>query len=503
MKQPNENLIYTELSEHFVDNIKRFKTILNYGVNSDAQFRIFNISDKQICIIYIEGMADDRKISEFVLNACLDFSCAGKNSPSEIDINYLISSVFEISQCKTENRVDELVKSVIAGMTIVLLEDSDEAVLMETRGYPSRPVSHPTNESVVIGSQEGFVESLRTNMTLLRRYVQSPHLITESLSAGTRIPTRICIAYINGVADENIINAVRERIKRIQEPIVQGIGAVQQLIEDNPYSLLPQFLQTERPDRAASCLMDGQVAILAENSPYALIAPATIFHQIHASDDTFMRWQYGTFLRLIRILGILLSVFLPGIYIALTSFHMHLIPMSLLTSIAESRANVPFPMLVEVLIMEFSFYLINEAGTRIPQQIGSALGIVGALILGQAAVSASIISPILIIIVALTGLGNYAAPNYSFGSGLQIYRLFVIFSGAILGLYGVTTAAFCLLIRICSLKSLGISYVSPLAPPRKHNPDIILRLPIWLQKRLMFFARGNSWLSEKGGSAEQ
>ena len=248
----------------------------------------------------------------------------------------------------------------------------------------------------------------------------------------------------------------------------------------------------DAPDRAP-----GQVVILADNSPYALAAPVTLFHQLHASDDSFSRWQYGTFLRLIRFTGMLISVFLPGLYIALTEYHMHLLPMSLLGSIAEARANVPFPILVEILIMEFSFYLINEAGTRIPQQIGSALGIVGALILGQAAVSASIISPILIIIVAITGLGNYAIPDYGFGIGLVICRLFVIAMGALLGLYGVCIAAFVLLVSLCGLRSFGCPYVAPIAPWRPHNPDLLLRLPVWLQKHPLFFAARGNWMRKK------
>lgn len=495
MNQPHMKLINSELTNDLNSNVNTFKEILNSDINSDAQFRSFKICDTGICLIYMEGLSDDKKISEFVLHAMAD---ADENLPVPVGIDYLIENIIEIAQCKKENRVSEILKNVVTGMSCVLIEGESEAILMETRGYPVRQVGKTTNESVVIGSQEGFVESLRTNMTLIRRYVPSPHLITETLTVGTGISSRVAMVYLKGVADEEIVDRVRQRLKRIDSPVVQGLGNIQQHIEDNPYSIMPQLLQTERPDRAASCLTDGQIVILADNSPYALIGPVTIFHQIHASDDSFMRWQYGSFLRLIRLAGMLISVFLPGLYIALTSYHMHLIPMNLLTSIAQSRANVPFPVLVEVLIMEFSFYLINEAGTRIPQQIGSALGIVGALILGQAAVSASIISPILIIIIALTGLGNYVTPNYGFSIGLILYRLIVIFSGAVMGLYGICLAGFCFAVHLCSLKSMGISYVAPVAPHKIHNPDILLRLPIWMQNRIMFFAQKNSWLSRNG-----
>ena len=473
------------LSTVLSENVARFKTLLSDGVNSDARFRELVCSGTPLCAVYMEGMADDRKLSDFALRPCEAHEAPAGTT---VDADYLIHNVLAVSQCDLEQRVEAILKAVATGMTAILIDGCDEAVLLETRGYPARQVDRTTNESVVIGAQEGFVESLRTNMTLMRRYVPSPRLITETISVGTGVPCQAALVYLDGVADANVVSAVRDRLRRIGAASVQGLGAIQQHIEDSPWALLPQMLQTESPDRAASCVMEGQVVLLADNSPYALAAPITLFHQLHASDDSFARWQYGTFLRLIRVMGMAISVFLPGLYVALTDYHMHLLPLSLLGSIAEARANVPFPIHAEILIMEFSFYLINEAGTRLPNQIGSALGIVGALILGQAAVSASIISPILIIIVAITGLGNYAIPDYGFGIGLVIGRLFVILCGAALGLYGVCLAAFALLVGLCGMRSLGIPYLAPIAPKRPHNPDILLRLPVWLQRRPMFFA---------------
>ncbi len=480
-----ECALRAELTGNLSEDVERFRALLSSEINSDAQFRSLTLAGVQLCVIYMEGMADDQKISDFVLRACAERTLP---EGQRIDMEHLCNDILQIAQCETEQRVGTILGKVVTGMTAVMMDGCREAALLETRGYPTRPVNRTTNESVVIGAQEGFVESLRTNMTLLRRYVPSPRLITECLEVGREVPCKAVLAYLSGTADPQIVDAVRSRLKRIDAPTVQGLGAIQQLIEDSPWALLPQMLQTERPDRAASCLMEGQVAILADNSPCALIAPVTLFHQLHASDDSFARWQYGSFLRLIRVAGMLISVFLPGLYIALTDYHMHLLPLSLLGSISEARANVPFPILAEILIMEFSFYLINEAGTRMPQQIGSALGIVGALILGQAAVSASIISPILIIIVAITGLGNYAIPDYGFGIGLVICRLFVIACGAALGLYGVCLAAFVLLVSLCGMRSVGIPYLAPVAPRRAHNPDILLRLPVWMQKKRLFFA---------------
>ena len=492
-KPPNSALLQTELSQDMDENLNHFRTILNVPLDKDIVLREYQCCGFRLCIIYVEGMADDRKISEFILHACKEPEIL-KQTPAEQRAQMLMTTHIESAQCSTESRIKEIISSVLGGMTAVIIEECSEALLMETRGFAHRAVGKPSNEAVVIGAQEGFVENLRTNITLVRRYVQSPELITERVTVGTKIPCSAALMYLKGVADEKIVNEARRRLQSISAPTVQGIGGIQQLIEDQPEALFPQMLQTERPDRAASCLKEGQFIILADNSPYALTAPITLFHLIHASDDTFMRWQYATFLRVIRIIGIVLSLFLPGLYAALTLHHTHLIPLSLLLSIAETRADVPFSILFEVLLMEFCFYLINEAGTRIPSQIGPTISIVGALILGQAAVSASIISPILIIIIALTGLGNYAVPNYGLNLSLILYRQLIILAGGFLGLYGLLGAAILISAHLCSIHSFGIPYLSPISPPHPHNPDILLRLSSQRQNRPMFYAQHNSWM---------
>lgn len=499
-EKPHETLQRRNVSASLQKNIDVLRQILNMPENEDVIFKMCSAAGIKLCLIYIEGMADEKAIGEFILHA-LKTNREPANSQIKSPLELILKQL-ELPQSQRVEILSEIVQLVISGMTCVLIDGAEEALILETRSYPHRAVDQPTNESVVNGPHEAFNEHLRTNITLVRRYVQSPNLISEKLTVGVRIPTQVSILYLKGVAGEASLNEVRRRLKCITAPTVNGSGELQQLIEDRPFALLPQMLQTERPDRTASCLQDGQIAILVENSPYALIAPITIFHLIHASDDSFLRWQYGSALRIIRILGMLVSLTLPSVYIAVTLYHSHLIPMPLLTSIAESRANVPFPIVAEVLFMEFSFYLLNEAGLRTPSQIGSAFGVVGALILGQAAVSASIISPILIIIIALTGLGNYVIPNYSFGIGLILYRLLLILLSALLGLYGLVIGLFLMLTHLCAIKSFGVDYLAPLAPRRKHNPDLILRLPIWLQKGATFYARRHNWLNAGKGDAQ-
>lgn len=495
-EQPHFELLNSELKPSLEKNLETIHTILNVPLNEDVVTRRYQSGGCELCAVYIEGMADDRKISEFILHACKEPQQDAQPAPED-RVSALVDDYIEIAQCERESRLSELITGIIAGMTVVLVDGAKEALLLETRGYVHRPVGKPSNESVVIGSQEGFVEHLRANITLVRRYVQSPQLVTERMTVGTGIPTSIALMYLKGVVRDEVIEEVRRRLNCIHSSSVQGIGGIQQHIEDQPNALFPQMLQTERPDRAAASLMDGQFIILAENSPYALAAPVTMFHLLHASDDTFMRWEYATFLRIIRIAGLLLALLLPGFYVALTLHHTHLVPLTLLLSIAQTRADVPFTILTEVLMMEFAFYLINEAGTRIPSQIGSTISIVGALILGQAAVSASIISPILVILIALTGLGSYAVPNYSFGLSIVLYRLLIILAGAVLGLYGILTACVGILVHLCGIHSFGVPYLAPVSPHRPHNADILLRLSIRHQRKLMFYARKDSWLRSK------
>lgn len=496
-EKPHEKLLREDFSSHLDENIERLKAALNFPLNEDVIFRLFETESYRICIVFIEGMSDENKIGEFILHAVKNDSDKTNDAEQTNLIDHFCKNLLETAQAQVVDLPADAVQRIVAGMVCVLIDGCKECLIIEARNYPFRAVSQPTGETVVNGSHEAFNEHLRTNISLVRRYVQSPQLITRKVSVGTKVPTQLAVVYLDGVASKECLEELMRRLKSIKAPTVQGSGHLEQLIEDSSLALVPQILQTERPDRTASCLKDGQIAVLTENSPYALIVPITIFHLLHASDDSFMRWQYGTALRIVRMLGALISLVLPAFYLAMTLYHTHLIPTSLLTSIAESRANVPFPIVVEVLFMEFSLHLLNEAGIRIPSQIGTTLGIVGALILGQAAVSASIISPILIIVVALTGLGNYVIPDFGFCMAILIYRQGLILLSAVFGLYGLFIGLFLIVAQLCSMKSFGVDYLSPVSPRRRHNPDIILRLPSWMQKKAMYFAQPNSWINNK------
>ncbi|MFR5796508.1 MAG: spore germination protein, partial [Christensenellales bacterium] len=263
----------------------------------------------------------------------------------------------------------------------------------------------------------------------------------------------------------------------------------EQIIEDHPMALIPQCVSTERPDRAASFLAEGQIVVLTDGSPLALGAPSTLWHQLHTPDDASMRWQYGTFLRIVRFIGMLIHLFLPGAYIAVLRFHTELISPILLASVYETSSRVPAPIFLEALLMTLAFDLVSEAGLRAPGAMGNALGIVSGLILGQSAVGADIVSPLLLIVVAASGLGGFCIPNYALSVGMKIIQLLFLTAGALGGLYLMALLGLALLCAACAMRSVGSPLTAPLTPKRPGNPDLLIRFPLWRQKARAFFAR--------------
>ena len=498
-EKPNEALLRRELGGDMEKDLALMTKALNAPLNQDVTVRRFEAGGAAACLLFMEGMAGREAIDQHILRPCLAWK---EPLPETGRADFLRRRVLESESVRAASLAGELVESILSGGTALLIDGDSAALLIDTRAFEKRSVGTTMAESVVQGPQEAFVEALRTNITQIRRILRSELLITELTQVGRGLPTQVALLYLRGVAKEETVALTRRRLAALDVPLIQGSGQLEQLIEDHPFSLFPQMLQTERPDRAAACLADGQVALLVDGSPYALIAPVTLFHLLHASDDTFMRWQYGAFLRVVRMAGALVSLLLPALYVAVTSYHTHMLPLNLLTSIAETRARVPLPLITEVLFMEASFYLLNEAGTRIPSQLGSALGIVGALILGQAAVEASLISPILIIVVALTGLGNYSIPNYGVSVGMQMLRLGFVALSAVWGLYGVCLGAWLLCAYLGFMRSFGEPFLAPAVPRYPHNADLLTRGPMRGRVRRFFMASRRSWLtldSNEGG----
>ncbi len=471
-------------------NLDIFRYRLGAPANADVLIRRFQSGAFESAVIAMDGMVNTQMVDENILKPCMDLpETAGEEASMPERTAFLMAHAVSVLPMKMKDNIDEIIADVLGGQCALLCEGCSIAGVMDTRGFEKRTIGRPEAEQVVLGPHESFTESIRTNITLLRRIVQREELITEFVSAGGRMKTRCALLYLRGTADDTMAARIRARLEGCSYDFPLTTGEVEQLIEENPYALLPQCVRTERPDRAASFLAEGQIIVLTDGSPAALGAPATIYHQLHTPDDASMRWQYGTFLRIVRTIGMLVHVFLPGAYLAVLRFHQQLLSPMLLTSVYETSSRVPIPVFLEALLMTLAFDLINEAGLRAPGAMGNALGIVSGLILGQSAVSADIVSPLLLIVVAASGLGGFCVPSYALSIGLKIVQLMFLCAGAVGGLYAMTLLLAALLCALCAMNSLGSPLTAPLTPPRRGNPDIFLRLPLKYQKARSFFAK--------------
>lgn len=474
-------------------NLQCFRERLCAPDNADVLLRRFRSGAFESALLAIDGMTDARRIDENILKPCMDLpASAGEEVEPAQRVAFLMAHAVSILPMKLKDNIDEILSDVLSGQCALLCEGCSMACVMDTRGFEKRAVGRPETEKVVLGPHESFGESIRTNITLVRRIVQREELVTEFLTVGGRMKTRCALLYLRGTADETLIARIRRRLTAIDYDFALTTGEVEQFIEEHPLSLIPQCVRTERPDRAASFLAEGQILVLTDGSPEALGAPSTIWHQLHTPDDASMRWQYGTFLRLARLLGIAIHVLLPGVYLALLRFHQELFSPMMLASVYESGSRVPIPIYLEALLMMLAFNLISEASLRAPGSMGNALGIVSGLILGQSAVSADIVSPLLLIVVAVSGLGGFCVPEYALSIGLKIVQLIVLTVGALGGLYLIALVLLVLGCALCCTQSVGSPLTAPVTPPRRANPDILLRLPLRWQKARAFFAKHDS-----------
>ena len=368
---------------------------------------------------------------------------------------------------------------LILGNCVLFIDTLQSAFDIDVKGFKQRNIEKPSNEMVIKGPHEAFVENIRTNTSLIRKIINNENLIIENISIGKITKTKCAVCYMQNIANPDLINEVKYRLNNLEVDSLLSAGELEQLIVDSNDLGFPQVLSTERPDKVSKFLLGGRVAIIINGTPYGLIVPAVLIDFLSSSEDSNLKVDFGNFLRVLRIIAAFLTLLLPGLYIAITSFHQEILPTSLLFSILASRANVPFPIIAEVLLMEISFELIREAGLRVPSAIGSTIGIVGALVLGQAAVSAGIVSPILIIIVAITGIASFSIPDFSFGFHLRYFRFFFILMGYMAGFLGIAVGLFVYISLLCNQKSFGVSYTAPFAPSTKKNGNGYMLPPIW------------------------
>lgn len=445
----------------------------------DFAFRELNIcSEYSAVIIFLNGLVNVERMELHVINPLI--RCNGellKSSEPSIDQIRLVMSSAQVSQGIT---FQEVIDQILSGGTILLVNGFKEALFISEQYWEQRSVEEPLSEAVVLGPREGFTENIRTNASMIRRRLKTTKLKMEYMKIGTHSKTEVAITYLEDIADPSIVEEVRRRLNRMDIDSIEDSGYIVEFIEDEPFSVFPQVLQTERPDRVVGNLLEGKIGIIVANSPFALIVPISFFEMMNSPEDYYGRFIITSFIRLIRYLFLLIALLFPSIYIAVTTFHQELLPTNLLFSVASSREKVPFPAVVEALLMEITFEALREAGLRLPKPIGSTVSIVGALVIGQAAVEAGIVSAPLVIVVATTGIASFMFPNYSLTGAIRLLRFFMIFFAAFLGFYGILLGVLFIMVHLVQLRSFGVPYMSPIAPLKINNlKDIFIRVPWW------------------------
>lgn len=469
--------------ENLENNINILKKILKDC--DDVSYRLFKVGveqKNQLAVVFIDALVDKDVINESVLKPLM---LAARDKEPELVRDGLYQLVKEgnisAGELKEVNTLEEAVDSVLAGDTALLIDRYKKIIIIGSRGAPSRGVSQSESETLVRGPRDGFVETFKFNTGLIRKRIRDAKLKVKNMQIGERSKTDVAIMYIEDIANPDLVEEVNRRLKNIKIDAILESAYIEQLIEDNHYTPFPQIDSTERPDVVANALYQGKVAIVVDNTPFALMVPGTLATFLQSSEDYYQRWLLSSLARIVRYLAVLISLFAPALYIALTSYHPGLLPTRLALYVAATRSNVPFPAFIEAFIMEITLELLREAGTRMSGPIGTTISIVGGLVIGQAAVEANVVSPLMVIIVAVTAISSFIIPNYELASAFRILRFGIMVLASILGLYGVMLGFILVGTHLVNLTSFGVPFMTPYSTLGKVKSDIkdtIIKVPL-------------------------
>ncbi len=434
-------------------------------------------------LVFLDGLVDKALVNPNILEPLM-IHAARLPQGSELRPKSAITEIQErlVTMCNGRQVSDlvEVTNAVLGGDLVVLVDGCSTALVVSARGWETRQVAEPETETVIRGSRDGFVETLRINTSLIRRRLKTSRLKMEKLQVGLLTKTDVAVLYLDDYVMPGLVDEVKSRLSRINVDAILGSGHLEEYIEDNPFSPFPQMGVTERPDKVSFALLEGQVAVVVDNTPFVLIMPIT-FHQFLQSPEDYENCYIpASIIRLIRYMALNIALLLPSLYIAIVTYHHEMLPTPLLRSIAAAREGVPFPAFVEAMLMEAVFEILREAGVRLPRPVGQAVSIVGALVIGEAAVSAGLVSPAMVIVVALTAIASFVVPSVSGSLSIRMLRFPIMFAAAALGLFGIMMVLMMLLFHLCSLRSFGIPYLSPFAPLSFRDlKDSFIRLPHW------------------------
>ena len=478
-KKPEKKAIPEDINE----TIKNLKEI--FKDCDDLIFREFNVGDEQeykFAVVCIDGLSDKMLIDNFVLESLM-LDARKVRPSSEMVRNRLFElakyGTIATTEIRESDDLNEAVDAALSADTVVLLDGYDRAIIIGTKSWPARGPQEPKSEGVIRGPSDGFTETLRFNTALVRRRIRDPRFKIKQKQIGVRSRTDIAVMYVDDIVNKDILQKVYERMDEINIDGILESGYIEQLIEDNIFSPFPQIQATERPDTVAGAILSGRIGIIVDNSPFVLIVPTTLIQLFISAEDYYQRWIVSTFVRVTRVIAGAISLVLPALYIAVTSYQPDIIPTRFALAIAGSREGVPFPAFVEAFIMEITLELLREAGVRLPDPLGSTIGIVGGIVIGQAAVIAKIVSPVMVIIVSITAISSFIIPNYGVTTGFRLLRFGLMIFATVFGLYGIMIGVILTLIHLVNLKSFGVPYLAPFVSASANDfKDSVVRMPI-------------------------
>lgn len=454
--------------------------------SDDVVFREFQISVNnpiKVFICFVNGMVDSDLINLHIVKPLMEMNLKDFDEiRGQLNIIKSVQDhILSVVDLKETKSINEVLDAVLSGDTALFVDGSDTALTISTQGFEARQIQEPDTESTIRGPREGFTENLQVNTSLIRRKIKNPKLTFEKLVLGKQTSTSIFIGYIDGIANPKIIQEVKNRLTRIDTDSILGSGYAEQFIKDHPFSPFPTIGSSEKPDNVAGKLLEGRVAILCDGTPFILTVPYLFIESMHSTEDYYTDFFLASFKRLVRISAFFATIVTPALYVAITTYHSGMIPTVLLITMAASHEAAPFTAFLEAIFMGATFEVITEAGIRMPRPIGQAVSIVGALIIGEAAVQAGLISSPMVIVMAFTGITSFIISPLN--TVIILYRLVFLILGASLGLYGILVGFFILFTHMCSLRSFGVPYFTPIAPMNwKELKDSVIRVPLWLMK---------------------
>jgi spore germination protein KA len=485
----------TILKKQLKQNKSDLKRI--FGNTSDLRIESIHVGSQEGLICFLESMTDAKAISQQVRTPLSEGSLHHCSVSNMTEFEAFRKDLFGGTAHKWVEYEHEVVWQLLSGCVVIFVENLPRALSIQIDGIENRAINEPTTQTVIRGPKDGFTEAIGTNISLIRRRIKNPSLRFEEYHIGKDSHTTVSVAYMKGIANEGIVQEVRNRLMKIQTSALFDSGSLEDFITDKTWTPFPTIYSTERPDTIAANLTEGKIAIIVDGSPFVLLVPVVITDFFQVSEDYYQAFMMSTFIRWIRYLSFFISLILPSVFISLITFHYELIPTPLLISIIAQREEVPFPAFVELILMELTFEVLREAGARMPRAVGQAVSIVGALVIGQAAVEAGIISSTMVIVVALTAISNFVSPVYSFSNAPRLIRFALVFLSALMGLYGLLLGLVLMVAHLASLRSFGIPYLAPVAPLIiEDQKDVFVRFPMWGMKTRPLSADPKSLLKQ-------